>query len=304
VAYEDLQDVAVMNGLAAFLGVDARLEALDPALKKQNPSPLRDKVENFDEMERAVARLDRFNLSRTPNFEPRRGASVPTFVAAAKTPLMYLRLKGGPEQAVLDWLAAIDGAAREDLVSNMNQKALRDWRGAHATHRSFTVLRHPLLRAHHAFCTYILPTGPDSFPSIRKQLMKNFNLPLPKEGPDDSYDSETHREAFEGFLRFLKANLNNQTGVRIDAAWASQVAVLQGMANVAIPDMLVREEEMAAFLPALAMQLGAEFDVEPAEAIPDAPFALGDIYDDALEDLARQIYARDYESFGFGPYWT
>ncbi|MBZ0123234.1 MAG: nodulation protein NodH, partial [Roseovarius sp.] len=42
-AYEDLQDVAVMNGLAAFLGSDERLEKLDGSLKKQNPSPLSEK---------------------------------------------------------------------------------------------------------------------------------------------------------------------------------------------------------------------------------------------------------------------
>ena len=48
-AYEDLQDVEVMNGLARFLGSDERLEKLDGSLKKQNPSPLREKVMNFAE---------------------------------------------------------------------------------------------------------------------------------------------------------------------------------------------------------------------------------------------------------------
>ena len=65
--YEDLRDVEVMNGMTAFMGSDARLTELDKSLKKQNPSPMSDKVENFDQMEDALARLDRFNLNRTPN---------------------------------------------------------------------------------------------------------------------------------------------------------------------------------------------------------------------------------------------
>lgn len=73
VAYEDLQDVDVMNGLATWLGVPDRLEGLDKSLKVQNPKAVGEKVANVEEMSRALARLDTFNLSRTPNFEPRRG---------------------------------------------------------------------------------------------------------------------------------------------------------------------------------------------------------------------------------------
>ncbi|MEH7830150.1 hypothetical protein [Gemmobacter denitrificans] len=35
--YDDLNDLDVLNGLAAFLGVESRLTATDPKLKKQNP---------------------------------------------------------------------------------------------------------------------------------------------------------------------------------------------------------------------------------------------------------------------------
>lgn len=78
VAYEDLQNLDVMNGLARWLGARTQLDSLNSALKRQNPEPLSDKVENFPDMERALARMDRFNLTRTPNFEPRRGPVVPS----------------------------------------------------------------------------------------------------------------------------------------------------------------------------------------------------------------------------------
>jgi len=40
VAYEDLQDVDVMNGMAEYLGCYERIASLDKKLKKQNPMPM------------------------------------------------------------------------------------------------------------------------------------------------------------------------------------------------------------------------------------------------------------------------
>ena len=44
--YEDVLDLKVINGLAAFLGVEGRLDELVFKFKKQNPEPLADKVAN------------------------------------------------------------------------------------------------------------------------------------------------------------------------------------------------------------------------------------------------------------------
>ena len=133
VAYEDLQDLDVMNGLARFLGQEDQLEALDSSLKVQNPQPVSEKVENFDEMQGALSRLDRFDLSRTPNFEPRRGAAVPSYVAGAETPLLFLPVRGAPEQSIRKWLAALDGVSPGDLPSKFKQGSLKDWKKGYAT---------------------------------------------------------------------------------------------------------------------------------------------------------------------------
>jgi LPS sulfotransferase NodH len=170
VAYEDLQDVAVMNGLARYLGSAERLDKLDGSLKKQNPAAPSEKVENFDEMARALSGLDSFNLTRTPNFEPRRGAGVPGYVTGAETPLLYMPVRSGPEAEICRWLAALDGVAPGDLPTKFNQKDLRQWKRRNKGHRSFTVLRHPLARAHAVFCERILPRGPGTFADIRKTL--------------------------------------------------------------------------------------------------------------------------------------
>lgn len=301
-AYEDLQNVAVMNGLARFLGTDERLEALDGKLKKQNPSPLRDKVQNFDDMERALSGVDTFNLTRTPNFEPRRGPAVPGYVTGARASLLYMPIRSGSEDAVCAWIAALDGVKPETLPTKLNQKGLRQWKRRNPGHRSFTVLRHPVARAHAAFCRKILLKGPGTYSDIRRTLRNFHKLPIPGGPPGEDYDRRAHREAFVAFLKFLGANLAGQTGIRIDAHWATQASVMEGMANFSFPDMVIREDEMGAYLPAIARQVGYAKPPSPGKAREDAPFALPDIYDAEIESLVSAVYQRDYLMFGFGPW--
>ena len=68
IGYDDLHDVEVLDGLARFLGVDHSKKKPSTATKVQNPAALEQKVTNFPQMEEALARIDRFDLNRTPNF--------------------------------------------------------------------------------------------------------------------------------------------------------------------------------------------------------------------------------------------
>ncbi|RBI82682.1 nodulation protein NodH [Rhodosalinus halophilus] len=300
IAYEDLQDLAVINGLAAWLGVDSRLSELDRSLKRQNPEPVADKVANPEALETGIARLDRFNLSRTPAFEPPRGPAVPGWRAAPRAPVLYLPMRGGPEAEACAWLAALDGAEPGELLGDFTQGTLRKWMRAHPGHRSFTVLRHPLARAHHVFCTRILPTGAGSFARVRRVIQRTHGLELPEEWPDPAWSADRHRQAFERFLGFLKDNLAGNTNLRIAGEWCSQGVALQGMGEFAPPDLVVREDEMADWLPLIARAAGRPDAPPPPAAPPDAPMSLATIHDRRLERLAREVYARDYERFGFG----
>ncbi|GGH28938.1 hypothetical protein SAMN05444007_104323 [Cribrihabitans marinus] len=301
-AFEDLQDVEVMNGLARWLGVDSRLDRLDQSLKRQNPSPPSAKVANPDEMEAALAGVDWFNLSRTPNFEPRRGPSVPSYVLGAGTPLLFLPIRGGPDARVTRWMAQLDGVGEDALQTGLNQKALRKWMRGTPDHRRFTVLRHPLARAHAVFCDRILSVGPGSYLRIRETLRKQFKLPIPKAAPDDGYSRADHRAAFEAFLGFLQMNLAGQTPIRVDGHWCSQAQALSNFAEFTMPDLVCREDEMADLLPDLARRCGHPDPPAPDPAEPDRPHPLGEIYDADLEKLAAEIYHRDYLMFGFGPW--
>ena len=304
VAYEDLQDVSVMNGLAQYLGSEARIKALDKSLKKQNPAPMSSKVENFDEMSQTLARLDRFNLNRTPDFEPRRGPMVPSYVAAPETGLLYLPLKSGPTEAICDWLARLDGKEPSALRRNFTQKSLREWMQARVGHRSFTVLRHPVAWAHTAFCVRLLGHGDGSFPEVRKSLRKMHGVDIPDSEPvpetDPTYTLEVHRTAFLGFLKFLRNNLSAQTAIRVDPSWGTQLSVLQGMAEFGLPDMIVREDELTRDLAILAAQLGKSTMPPVPRTTDPLQVRLAAIYDKEIEAAARTAYQKDYVSFGFG----
>ncbi|MFY0659528.1 MAG: sulfotransferase family 2 domain-containing protein [Shimia sp.] len=299
VAYEDLQDIQVMNGLARFLGHEEELEGLNQKLKRQNPSPLSEKVSNFGEVTLALADLDRFNLNRTPNFEPRRGAAVPSYVACAAAPLLYLPIRSGPQDVVTQWMAKLDRIETDGLIRNFSQKSLRQWKKAHKGHRSFTVIRHPVVRAHAAFCECILAAESGVYKQIRKTLRRVYKMPLPKDPPGAGYTAEEHRAGFVAFLGFVRANLAGQTSLRQDAHWVSQATAMQGFGDLALPDMIVREDEMMSYLPALAMQVGRVDAPDPEGVDPGHPVALADIYDAEIEKLCEDIYKRDYIAFGF-----
>lgn len=286
--YDDIPDLDVLNGLAAFLGVDGRLEKIDDSLTVQNPEPLSDKVANAAQMEQALARLDRFNLSRTPNFEPRRNAAIPGYVASATAPMIFLPIKAAPQQPILDWFATL-GAIEGDFT----HKTLRQWKRTHPGHRAFTVLRHPLDRAHRAF--WVLEQGAMQ-PEQRNILERVHQVVLPRKG--ETLDRDTRRASFLAFLRFLKRNLSGQTGFRTEPAWASQSAILQGFANFQTPDLILREETLSEGLSFLAAELGL-----PAPQIAterdDCDAALDAIRDGEIEEAARDAYQRDYMGLGF-----
>ncbi|MCA0929710.1 sulfotransferase domain-containing protein [Ruegeria profundi] len=299
ITYDDLTDLDVLNGLADWLGVSARLSAIDDTIKPQNPEPPLSKVTNPEETERALIRIDSFNLFRTPNFEPRQAPDVSNYVAAIDTPLMYMPLRGGLAQPVIQWLADLDAVDVDNLISNQSQKEMQQWLLANRGHRKFTVLQHPLARAHFTFCSSVLSTGPGTDLQRRNQLRNRFKIPIPGQLRDGNYPVDQHYDAFAAFLAFLRHNLAGQTPVPVDAMWCSQSQALAGMASFASPDLILREDEIATALPDLARRMGHENPPEPNPVAADVPFLLADIYDDKLEALATEAYQRDYMQFGF-----
>lgn len=291
--YDDLTDLAVLNGLAEFLGVDARLDAIDDTLKKQNPQDLDAKVANPDQMHEALARLDRFNLARTPNFEPRRSAGVPAVLAAAGAPLLFFPVRSGPESTLRNWLSALGEGG---LIDGFGHKALRQWKRANAGHRSFTVVRHPLLRAYGVFAGLILP---GKLAEQRRQLVRHYKAALPEPGAEFA-DLEAERAAFLVFLHFARLSAAGQTGARVDANLASQTAIVQGFAGFHPIDLVIREDRLQAGLEYLAAEVGVTAPVAATDTAHRD--GLARIMDPSLEKAAANAYPRDYAGFGFGAF--
>ncbi|WP_298499178.1 nodulation protein NodH [uncultured Maritimibacter sp.] len=300
--YADLTDIRIINGLARYLGETTELDHANRSFKKQNPEPLAEKVINFEELVRTVEEIDKYDIDEIPNFEPVRGARVRHYVTAAKAPLAFLPTPGGPEDEIIQWLADIDGVKRESLRDGMTQKDMRQWKNHNKGHRSFTVLRHPVARAHHVFCTYVLNEGPKTDWELRHGLIEKYGLPIPWDtpiGPD--YDRAQHRQAFLHFLNFVAGTVGGSSNHPVEMIWATQDNLLRGTAEFVSPDHVLREEQMATGLALIAMEVGVEPpELTPAE--PDGPHALRDIYDDEIEKAVRAAYARDYMAFGF-PRW-
>jgi LPS sulfotransferase NodH len=284
--YEDLGSLEVMNGLAAFLGVEGRLKQLDDTLKKQNPGPLEEKLENPEAIAEALALIDVFNLGRTPSFEPRRAAGVPTALASDKG-LLFFPMRSGPETVIRDWFAGMG-----EVTEGFEQKSLRQWKRKHPGHRSFTVLRHPLLRAHVAFRRKIVMAEAQD---LRRILINGFLAELQPPG-EPFATTEAERAAFLIFLNYCRLALGGQTGTRVDPSLASQTALVQGVAGFQPLDHLLREDRLAEGLAVLAAEAGV---VPPVVTADPAEDALLSIWDETLEAAAAEAYQRDYMGFGF-----
>lgn len=289
ISYEQIGDLAVLNGLAAFLGSADRLAEVPGKLKKQNPGQTADKVENADEMRAHLARLDPFQLSRSTHLEPSRPADVAPLMAAAESPLLCLPLPGGATAALRDWMTRLDGAPPHE---GLKERELRPWMRKAKGFTSFAVLRHPLARAHDAFVEVLTDKGPEAN-TIRRILTNQHGVALPA-GPEP----EAHAAGFLGFLTFLKANLNGQSALPVKPIWASQAETLAGLAQVVLPQRLIRETDAQADLDGLAQRVGRAPQPLILERPGSGPTLL-QIYRPEQDDAVIDAYRRDFFQFGF-----
>ena len=107
------------------------------------------------------------------------------------------------------------------------------------------------------------------------------------------------RELFRIFLTFIKANLNGQTSLRIDASWASQETFVTSLSGMTLPDVIYKEQDLAAELPKLAERFGVETAPVYRSDDQNSTIPLEAIVDGDLQDRIRSLYNRDFISFGF-----
>ncbi len=297
ITYDDLRDTDVINGLGVFLGADGPPDPAKVRAKVQNPTPISDRISNNGAAEEALASLSVPDVDRVPTHEPERGPGLRMFRTCRNAPLVYMPIRGAGIDPIPEWLRAVDPKGEVD--NGFTQRDLRRWKRAHPGHRSFSVIRHPLARAHDSFCRYILPLGEENYADVRDALVRKYEVSLPTTGPDASWTIERHRNAFYGFLSFLKGNLGGQTSLRVDNTWATQNALLSAIGQFVIPDRLVREDRLADTLADIAEEVGISAPMISHSFEAPAPFDLADIVTDAIEDASAEAYRRDYIMYGF-----
>ncbi|CUH39920.1 hypothetical protein JSE7799_02648 [Jannaschia seosinensis] len=280
--YDNIGDLDVLNGLAAFLGIAARLDTVPGKIKKQNPGEIEEKVENVAEMRAHLALLDPFLLSRSVHLEPARGPAAGMLMAAAESPVLAAPLASDTSEALRTWLTALDGAPPTE---SRTLKELRPWMRRHGGFLSFTLLRHPLARAYTMFTGMLSDKGREA--NILRRIVTNQHG-VDLGGPE--------KAAFLGFLKFLKANLNGQSALPVAPERATQAALLAGMAQTMLPLRLIREGEAQAELDRLAGRASPRLNLLGRAA-------LNAIADDEIEAACADAYRRDYEALGFRR-WT
>lgn len=191
--YEDLRDAGVMTGLCNWLGRSGS-ELVKPASDQvpQNPRELAEKVSNFDEMQAELARLDPFMLRRIPNFEPRKGPAVPSFLGAetGKVSTSCQSRAARRSRSPAGWAPWAKSRAISTRTACGNGSATIP------AIAGFTVLRHPLLRAWTAFAALLAGKKAEL-----RQLMRDVHrVPLP-DAELAALDDRRKAELFEARIR-------------------------------------------------------------------------------------------------------
>ena len=319
--YADVRDLAVVNGIATWLGLDEQLESIEDTIQRQNPAELEDKVENYAEMVEALRTSG--GVHRTGDGVSGDRAGGLRFMHVARSvPLLYAAIPGGPNEQVQRWMYGIDGGdpARPDFAELMaslsplgtpqNRKALTDWLQTHPDHVCFTAVRHPVARAYDAFMKRIYTADPVAgFPRIRTHAETHFGMHLPAGDGQDAdalaaagYDADRHRAAFGAFLDFLRANIAGRTPMRVDTSWAPQHEFVDGFSSAVTLSMVLREQDLVAGAAYLRKRFGlGDLRNGVLKAREEhTPFTLAQIWSPQIEAQCRTIYARDYMLFGFG----
>lgn len=318
-SYENLHDPQTYQAVQNYLGLTTAAPLSKASLIRQNPERLSDKVANFGQMLEDMRSLDPFQTQEQSHYGANRSQNAPPFFASKSKPILYQPVSGTHNHMIFNWLAAHETSQLNpnDYAPQPQKPALlQAWRQSQTQAPiSFTVIEHPLRRIYACFCTHILSNGPQCYRLIRNKLISQYQLPIPRmkdihDADRDKfiqfgYNLEAHKTAFYEFLCFLKLNLNDQTSIRKDHSWVPQAdlivraAEMMPITHVFTPGRLENglnfiENELG--LPPHSRQLS-----KWAEKRGDAErfYPLNAVLTPEIESLAQDLYASDYDRFGF-----
>lgn len=273
IAFSQLGDIRVLNGLLRYLGVDGEIAGPDTSLLRQNPERAEDKVSNPEALTPYLNAPPNTAIPRTPQIK--------RLITSGEVPLLFAPIAGGPTSAVCEWLGAFE--------DRHNQKSLKAWLDAQPGYSSFSVVSDPLMRAYRVFATKIVAEGAGTFPKIRRRLERFHGIEMPKDKNPEAWST-----SFLGFLQFLEKNLAGQTGIRIDDIWAPQCDLLAAISAHQPVMHLIKEADLSARLSKLCPNTRRVYQAAPLSAPP-----FEKITTPQIERQCRKTYRQDYRKFGF-----
>ena len=266
--YDELHDVDLLNGLAAWLGLEARIDKVSNATKKQISKPKSELIANWAEV------ADLFgDGEQTEHWHRVSGPGINRYLAADGVPLLYMPLREATGRDMGGWFSELGEVVR------FNPKTLRDWRVENPQARSFTITRHPLDRI---IALYFA----DSRAELREVMARRYKVRfVPDPSPDE----------LAAFARVVRASASAQTSFRPPPEWAPQSDTLRDLAHTAAPDHVLRDETLERELADLCRHLGV---TAPALSARDD---LSRWHSAQLEREVRAVWGKDYLNFGYRP---
>jgi hypothetical protein len=259
IRHEECKDVAVLNGLAGWLGLGHRLDRLKQVTKRQNLVPLRQRIENFADFEAWLSRSG--YIAETETLRPEHWPLIRATDFLADDRMLLVRLPG-VRQPGLE--ALLPDARRIDAIGR-----LAGWRGRHPGLPVVALVRPALARALDVFQRQVLLSSGDAADDradagLRRVLARHHGIGLPPAGMSGSraaleaagFGIPAIRTALGAWLDFVAASLQGRTPVRTDAAWQPQVAALTAVSSRLPVSLVLREGDLAAGIGFLAQVAG------------------------------------------------
>ncbi len=292
-AYEELLDAEVISGLLQFMGVGEKGRPKAPRIKKQNSSHVREKFVNSDDVERYLSRISAERFEGHDFYPLKVNSRVRSFLFCENVGLVYCPVTSCLDAEIARWLGYLGGGGKA-VKCGVTQAELKSWKIEHPGFRSFTILRHPVLRAYSSFVS-LLENKEGSAPSgLYEYLSSEYGISMVGGARDDA----NSRAEFRKFLEFLKANKDGRTPFAVAQEWMSQVDILKGISQYLPPDLILREDEATQKLGQLASQFVSDVD-GPDIANSELIRCVNQVHDEKIERKVRAIYGKDYDLLGF-----
>ncbi len=299
--YDDLTELAVLNGAARFIGSTEAKAGLPDKIQRQNPPAWEDKVENVDELRAYAAGGGITSPDDDPEPRPKFGA-LGEMVASKTFNVIYAPVPGAGMGEVKRWLTDAATATGDDearLATGMKDKHLirRRWRGAFV----FSFVRHPAERLHDVFIRRIAHAESDAYTMVQMMMARDYQGPGPGEMASST---DALLAGFDAFISFVESNLSGKTALRVDPAWTPQSTLLAEYARETPLDFIGRIERLDEDLSFVLSRIKSpSIDLVPkltaslarvADELPKSIWLTRD-----RETRIRQIFERDYARLGY-----